>query len=231
MRINIISLTMAVVDSTKTTSRLPQMFRQVLFCLFAFTVLCPMASRADNIGWQSIDESSYGLDVGLGQTADIPACGNCPAPRTNHRFVSLIVNFERLLSDLMVGESESQGALFWRAEAGLATIIDNPATETNSYLINFSPLMIQYRIQSPQRAWNPKFLGGVGFARTNWKDFGGKSLNSKSQFLVHLGAGIEFSREGKPYSIDYRLLHVSNGGSGNPNIGINAHVISLEIPF
>ena len=65
----------------------------------------------------------------------------------------------------------------------------------------------------------------------NWKDFGGQPLNAENQFLVHLGAGIESSNTQRPYSIDYRLLHVSNGGSDNPNIGINAHVVSITIPF
>ena len=170
---------------------------------------------------------SYNLEVGFGQTADIPACSNCPPPRTSHRFLSLLSSYERNLTELTAG----YGALFWRIEGGVAVIPDDPNANKTQRLINFSPLMVQYRLFALDRAWNPKFLGGVGFALTNWKDFGGQPLNAEPQFLVHLGAGIESSSGQGSYSIDYRLLHVSNGGSDDPNIGINAHLFSITIPF
>ena len=170
---------------------------------------------------------SYNLEVGFGQTADIPACSNCPLPRTSHRFLSLLSSYERNLTELTAGHS----ALFWRIEGGVAVITDDPGADKTQHLINFSPLMVQYRLFVPDSAWNAKFLGGVGFALTNWRDFGGQPLNDERQFLVHLGAGIESASTHRPYSIDYRLLHVSNGGSGNPNIGINAHVVSISVPF
>ena len=113
----------------------------------------------------------------------------------------------------------------------MAVITDDHGANENQRLINFSPLMVQYRLFAPDRTWNPKFLGGVGWAVTNWTDFGGQALNSEQQILIHLGAGIEFSGGKGSYSIDYRLLHVSNGGSDEPNIGINAHVVSIAIPF
>ena len=113
----------------------------------------------------------------------------------------------------------------------MAVIGDDRTANETLRLINFSPLMVQYRLFAPDRTWNPKFLGGVGFALTNWKDFGEQPLNAEPQFLVHLGAGIESSSAQGSYSIDYRLLHVSNGGSDDPNIGINAHLVSITIPF
>ena len=170
---------------------------------------------------------TYNFEVGFGQTADIPACSNCPPPRTSHRFLSLLTSYERNLTELTAGH----GAFFWRIEGGVAVITDDPGANKTQHLINFSPLMVQYRLFAPDRTWNPKFLGGVGFALTNWRDFGEQPLNSKHQFLVHLGAGVEFSGPDRTYSIDYRLLHVSNGGSDDPNIGINAHVVSIAIPF
>lgn len=172
--------------------------------------------------------NQFGFEIGMGQTADIPACSNCPPPRRSHRFISLLGTYEHLLQNQLADGDGSQ--LSWRIEAGLATITDD-STNEQPYLINFSPLILQYRAYVPNRSWNPKFLGGIGFARTNWKDFGGQPLNSASQFLVHIGASLEFQRDTKPYSLGYRLLHVSNGGSGSPNIGINAHVISITIPF
>ena len=204
------------------------------FCCFLvlFMTLSAVTSHAGNFDKRfTLGHTSYGFEVGLGQTVDIPACSNCPPPRTSHRFFSLITSYERNLTGLPVEQSPRHGALFWRIEGGLAVITDDDAADGNPYLINFSPLMVQYRLFTPDRNWNPKFLGGLGFTLTNWKDFGGQPLNSESQFMVHLGAGIEFSDTERPYSINYRLLHISNGGSGNPNIGINAHVVSITVPF
>jgi hypothetical protein len=179
----------------------------------------------------SLNHTAYGFEMGLGQTADIPACSNCPPPRTSHRFLSLLTSYERNLTGLTAEGSPWHGALFWRIEGGVAVITDDPNAHENLRLINFSPLMLQYRLFTPDRTWNPKFLGGVGFALTNWRDFGEQPLNAEHQFLVHLGAGIESLSTHGSFSIDYRLLHVSNGGSDNPNIGINAHVVSITIPF
>jgi hypothetical protein len=179
----------------------------------------------------TLNHESYGFTVGLGQTADIPACTNCPPPRMSHRFISLLAHYERNLTGLMEERSSWHGSWFWRIEGGVASITDDHSEKGNQQLINFSPLIVQYRLLTPERNWSPKFLGGLGFALTDWKDFGGQPLNSEAQFLVHLGAGIEFSGDAGSYSIDYRLLHVSNGGSDDPNIGINAHVFSITVPF
>lgn len=193
------------------------------------TILVGFSSQAtESILVSEQHGNQFGFEIGVGQTADIPACSNCPLPRRSHRFISLLGVYERPIQNQLV--DGAGGQLSWRMEAGLATITDDNTNE-QPYLINLSPLMVQYRTHTPNRSWNPKFLGGIGFGRTNWKDFGGKPLNSASQFLVHIGASLEFQRATKPYSIDYRLLHVSNGGSGSPNIGINAHVISITIPF
>lgn len=204
------------------------------FC-YALALLIGMSTTTTHAGdidkRLALNHASYGFEVGLGQTADIPACSNCPPPRTSHRFFSLVTSYERNLTEFTAEQSSRHGALFWRIEGGVAVITDDPGANETQHLISFSPLMVQYRLFAPDRAWNPKFLGGVGFALTNWKDFGGQPLNSEHQFLVHLGAGIEFSRTQGSYSIDYRLLHVSNGGSGDPNIGINAHIFSISIPF
>jgi hypothetical protein len=200
---------------------------------YLLTLLISMSTATSHAGdiddRFALNHASYGFEVGLGQTADIPACSNCPLPRTSHQFLSIVASYERNLTGLTAERSPWHGALFWRIEGGAAVIEDD--TNENQHLINFSPLMFQYRLFAPDRGWNPKFLGGVGFTLTNWNDFGGQPLNSERQFLVHLGAGIESSSAPGSYSIDYRLLHVSNGGSDDPNIGINAHVFSIAIPF
>ncbi|MBL09455.1 MAG: hypothetical protein CL402_02885 [Acidiferrobacteraceae bacterium] len=203
--------------------------KRIPIYFFISTTLVGFSSQAaDSILISEQHGNQFGFEIGVGQTADIPACSNCPPPRRSHRFISLLGVYERPIQHQLV--DGARGQLSWRMEAGLATITDGNENE-QSYLINLSPLMVQYRTHSPNKSWSQKLLGGIGFGRTNWKDFGGKPLNSASQFLVHIGAGLEFQRATKPYSLDYRLLHVSNGGSGSPNIGINAHVISITIPF
>ena len=202
-------------------------------CLLALVIgMSTVSAHAGDFDKRfALNHTSYGFEVGVGQTADIPACSNCPPPRTSHRLISLLASYERNLTGLTAEQSPWHGALFWRIEGGVAVIRDDPTANETQRLINFSPLMVQYRLFAPDRAWNPKFLGGVGFALTNWKDFGEQPLNAEPQFLIHLGAGIESSSAQGSYSIDYRLLHVSNGGSDNPNIGINAHLVSITIPF
>lgn len=175
--------------------------------------------------------TSYGYQVGLGGTLDIPVCGNCPTPRTSHRFFSIFPNYQRNLTGLVAENSPWHGALYWHVEGGLAAVTESNDSDANEYLINFSPLMVQYRLFDPKRNWTPIILGGAGFALTDWTDYGGQALNSDFQFLVHLGVGSEFFSEGGSYAINYRLLHVSNAGMGDPNIGVNAHLISITVPF
>ena len=86
------------------------------------------------------------FEVGWGQTADIPACSNCPPPRKSHRFSSLVTSYERNLTGLTAEQSSWHGALFWRIEGGVAVITDDPGTNENQHLINFSPFMVQYRL-------------------------------------------------------------------------------------
>ena len=164
-------------------------------CLLALVIgMGTVATHAGDFDKQfALNHTSYGFEVGLGQTADIPACSNCPPPRTSHRFLSLLTSYERNLTGLTAEQTPWHGALFWRIEGGVAVITDNLDGNEIQHLINFSPLMVQYRLFAPDRTWNPKFLGGVGFALTNWRDFGEQPLNAEHQFLVHLGAGIESS--------------------------------------
>ena len=178
-----------------------------------------------------LDYTSNGYHVGFGKTLDIPVCGNCPTPRTSHRFFSIFPNYQRNLTGLVSENTPWHGALYWHMEGGLAVITDNNDSDVNKYLINFSPLMVQYRFFDPEQNWIPKILGGVGFALTDWTDYGGQALNSDFQFLVHLGVGAQVFQDRGSYSIDYRLLHVSNAGTDNPNIGINAHLFSITFPF
>ncbi len=201
--------------------------------MFASIVVASMAtSHASSYENNFLsDNILYGVEIGWGQTLDIPTCKNCPPPRQSQQFVSLITSYEKNLTGLTNQRSPLPGAWFWRIELGLATIMGDDATDGDRHLINLSPLMLQYRSFELEKNWHLKFLGGIGFGLTNWTDFGGQPLNSDSQFLVHAGVGIEFPNKETSYSIDYRLLHISNGGSGIPNIGINAHIISLTIPF
>ena len=202
-------------------------------CFLSVIILaCTTTIHANGVDERfEVDYTSYGYQVGLGATLDVPVCGNCPAPRTSHRFFFIFPNYQRNLTGLVAENSPWHGALYWHMEGGLAAITDSNATDTNEYLINFSPLMLQYRLFDPKRRWTPKFLGGAGFTKTDWTDYGGQALNSDFQFLVHLGAGAEFFSDRTSYSIDYRLLHVSNAGTDDPNIGINAHLFSITFSF
>ncbi|MBO67660.1 MAG: hypothetical protein CL398_05045 [Acidiferrobacteraceae bacterium] len=213
------------------TNYVKYIVRTVAAVIITF-VIATSSSHADFIIDKfELDSTSTSIHLGFGQTADIPRCTNCPLPRRSHRFISLIAAYERNLTGVNTQDSTPPGALFWRIEGGLASITDDHTSSTSPYLINFSPLIVQYRLLPTRTNWGAKLLGGLGFASTNWRDYGGQPLNSSSQFLVHLGVGVESYQINAPFSIDYRLLHVSNGGSGHPNIGINAHLISVSFEF
>jgi len=210
-------------------------YRKPIMRIMVATIITSMTatfSYADSIIDKfELDKTLTNFHLGFGQTADIPRCTNCPQPRKSHRFISLIAAYERNLTGIYAQDSTWPGAVFWRMEGGLASITDDHASAESPYLINFSPFMIQYRLLPASNHWGVKLLGGLGFASTNWKDYGGQPLNSTSQFLIHLGLGMESYQDNAPFSIDYRLLHISNGGSGDPNIGINAHLLSLSFDF
>ena len=111
-------------------------------------------------------------------------------------------------------------------EAGLAF-----ADREDKFLLGWSPLMAQYKFLNPKRRWAPNILLGAGASMTNWKDIADRELGTEFQFLLNLGVGLEYFKENGTYSINYRLLHVSNAGIKFPNIGLNAHVFSLGIRF
>ena len=165
--------------------------------------------------------SDFGVELGWGYTIDLPPGRD----RTDLSFLFFFPNWQRNLTG-MIGKSWYKGALYYHMEGGLA--IEN---REDKYLIGWSPLMVQYKFLSPKRRWAPNVLIGAGFSMTNWKDIADRELGSEFQFLLHLGAGIEYFKKEGAYSFNYRLFHVSNAGMQRPNIGLNAHVFSLGMRF
>ncbi|PIR01703.1 MAG: hypothetical protein COV66_00410 [Nitrospinae bacterium CG11_big_fil_rev_8_21_14_0_20_45_15] len=167
--------------------------------------------------------SSFGLQAGFGYTIDLPPGRD----RSDISFLFFFPNYQKNLTGMM-GEGFYRGAWFWHVEAGMAEALNRDG----EYLFGISPLMAEYKFLSPERSWAPNILLGAGFAYTNWKDIAERELGTEFEFLLHAGAGIEFFQEGsRSYSINYRLFHVSNAGINRPNIGLNAHVLSLGMRF
>jgi lipid A 3-O-deacylase len=167
--------------------------------------------------------SSFGLQTGFGYTIDLPP----GRERSDISFLFFFPNYQKNLTG-MIGESFYRGAWFWHVEAGVAEALNRDG----EYLLGISPLMAEYKFLSPERSWAPNILLGAGFAYTKWKDIAERELGTEFEFLLHAGAGIEFFQEGsRSYSINYRLFHVSNAGITRPNIGLNAHVLSLGMRF
>ena len=127
----------------------------------------------------------------------------------------------------LIGESWYRGALFHHVEAGFANAVDRGG----NWLWGFSPLMAQYKFLSPNRKWAPNILAGAGFSYGDWNDLAEREIATEFEFLLHLGAGVEFYNRTNAWSLNYRLFHVSNSGIKRPNIGLNAHVFSLGMRF
>jgi lipid A 3-O-deacylase len=165
--------------------------------------------------------SSFGGQFGWGWTFDLP-----PGPnRTDMGFAFFFPNWQRNLTGV-IGESWYRGAWFYHMEAGLAF-----SDRNDKVLGGWSPVMAQYKFLSPKRKWAPNILLGAGFSMTDWKDEAERELGSDFQFLLHIGGGLEYFKKEGAYSINYRLFHVSNAGMKRPNIGLNAHVISMGMRF
>ncbi|MZG53189.1 MAG: acyloxyacyl hydrolase [Nitrospinae bacterium] len=164
----------------------------------------------------------FGAQAGWGYTFDLPPGRD----RINIGTLFLFPNWQHNITGL-IGESWYQGALFYHAEAGVAIAADRGGNTQ----WGFSPLMAQYKFLSPERKWAPNILAGAGFSYGDWNDLATREIATKFEFLLHIGAGIEFYNQDSAWSLNYRLWHVSNSGIEFPNIGLNAHIFSLGMRF
>lgn len=165
---------------------------------------------------------TFGAEAGFGYTFDLPGGKD----RSDLKFALLFPNFQYNLTGVIGRDSWYQGALYWQPEVNVAYLTNHGG----EYLAGFSPIMLEYKFVDPKRGWAPNLLGGAGFSITNWGDVA-PELGSDFEYLLHVGAGLEFFRKEGSYSINYRLFHVSNSGIESVNIGLNAHVFTLGISF
>ena len=166
--------------------------------------------------------SDFGAQVGWGYTFDLPPGRD----RINRGTAFIFPNWQHNITGL-IGESWYKGAFFYHAEAGVAIAADRGGNT----LWGFSPLMGQYKFLSPDRKWAPNILAGAGFSYGDWNDLATREIATAFEFLLHIGAGVEFFTQTGAWSLNYRLWHVSNSGIEFPNIGLNAHIFSLGMRF
>lgn len=76
----------------------------------------------------------------------------------------------------------------------------------------------------------PYFDFGLGAARFNKKEIGGRNLGSHFQFEDRLGFGCRFG-EFQQFELGYRFLHYSNAGLAMHNDGINLQMIVFSYWF
>ena len=165
---------------------------------------------------------NFGAQIGWGYTFDLPPGRD----RINIGMLFFFPNWQSNITGL-IGESWYRGALFHHVEAGFANAVDRGG----NWLWGFSPLMAQYKFLSPRRKWAPNILAGAGFSYGDWNDLAEREIATEFEFLLHVGAGVEFYNRTNAWSLNYRLFHVSNSGIKMPNIGLNAHVFSLGMRF
>lgn len=169
--------------------------------------------------------SEFGFQIGYGAGLNIPSGPD----RTDVQFVFFAPNFKYDLTG-NIGQSFYQGNLYLMSEITLLAL-HHP---DSGYLVGGSPIL-QYKFVDPKRSWAPTILGGIGFANTDIdkKSIADREISGNFQFLIHFGVGIEFFKidEEKSISINYRFLHISNGGIEKPNIGLNTNMFSLGFSF
>jgi lipid A 3-O-deacylase len=73
-----------------------------------------------------------------------------------------------------------------------------------------------------------KAEAGIAPTYLSRPDFGSKDLGSNFQFTTHAGVAVDM---GPSLRLSYRFQHMSNGGFGNPNPGLNLHMIGVSYIF
>jgi hypothetical protein len=199
-------------------------YAKLLLCGILIFLMSPDFSQAESYSERFAKGStSFGVQGGFGYTIDLPPGRD----RADISFLFLFPNFQYNLTGMIGSDSWYEGALYWHNELGVALDLNHD----NEYLAGFSPLMLEYKFLDSKRGWAPNVLLGAGFAYTNWKDIASHELGSEFEFLLHAGTGLEFFLDRGSVSLNYRFFHVSNAGIKRPNIGLNAHVLSLGFRF
>lgn len=191
--------------------------------VLALSILAGGAARAETFDERFGQGTwTYGAEAGFGYTFDLPPGKD----RSDLKFALLFPNFQYNMTGVIGRGAWYQGALYWHPELNAAYLTNHGG----KYVAGFSPVMLEYKFVDPKRGWAPNLLGGAGFSFTNWDDVA-PELGSEYEYLLHIGAGLEFFRKQGSFSINYRLFHVSNSGIEDNNIGLNAHVFTLGISF
>ena len=182
------------------------------------------------------NQYTFGLTLGYGFSFTLPPIGLPSIERTKLRFAYFFPNFKYNLTGLM-GSSIYRGALYWVVEVGAAITVRNPTRNTQpiddapTFVIGLVPLQLEYKFLNPGRAWAPFLFAGVGGSWGDWYQEA-REISTAFEFILQAGGGIEyFFANGISLNIHYRFWHLSNANVKSPNIGINAHIISLGFSF
>lgn len=107
-----------------------------------------------------------------------------------------------------------------RVEGGIRVreLYDVGATPT----LTFSPRKFA------SASFKPFIEIGIGAHYLTEKGISHKTFSTNFQFGDHIGVGVYVGR-GRAYKLAYRFQHLSNGGIGSPNPGINFHLMSMGI--
>lgn len=95
--------------------------------------------------------------------------------------------------------------------------------------IGLTPTITVYH----QKAWHgfrPYVEAGIGFHYLTDKHFSTKDFSTNFQFGDHIGLGVQFGRQNN-LRLAYQFQHLSNAGIGNPNPGINFHLVNFGVRF
>lgn len=170
--------------------------------------------------------SEFGFQVGYGFGMNLPPGGIDHGDRTDIQFPYFAPNYKKNITGKM-GTGALEGSLFWFPELAVAPL-QNPKS---AYLVGFSPLMVEYKFTNLTRKWSPTAMIGAGVSYGDWNGVA-REISTKLEFLLHGGLGIEFMRSDRgSFSLNYRLLHVSNAGIDKPNVGLNANMFILGFSF
>ena len=79
-----------------------------------------------------------------------------------------------------------------------------------------------------RKGWPFVLDGGIAATYISRPDFGTKQLGTNAQFTTHAGVGWDVL----PWlRVGYRFQHMSNGGLGKQNPGLNLHMVGVSYVF
>jgi len=218
-----------------------QLFRKRIFLVWLAVNATSLAVSAQGTnGWPG-DASDLSAASASNRVVETPtggfrrgvedagvAVGACFVAHNGRDKCSHNLEFFRIYYGWMLG-SEMATNHWWRGNCEVVEEVFTGAQShpTLCYAVG-ETTVLRYNFATGTR-WSPFFEAGFGVMAT---DIGHPNLGSVFEFNEHVGVGLNyFWRHNRALNVQYRLLHISNGGIATPNGGLVGHELYVGVTW